>query len=66
MIKLESSLKEQRTSSEKMQREINKLSVKKLNLETDLENANNQIDSLEKELAEKEKSIKDGKATMNR
>ena len=66
MIKLESSLKEQRTSSEKMQREINKLSVKKLNLETDLENANNQIDSLEKELAEKEKSIKDGRATMNR
>ena len=66
MIKLESSLKEQRTSSEKMQREINKLSVKKLNLETDLENANNQIDSLKKEIAEKEKSIKDGKATMNR
>ena len=66
MIKLESSLKEQRISTEKMQREINKLSVKKLNLETDLENANNQIDSLEKEMAKKEKYIKDSRVTMSR
>lgn len=59
--KLESTLKEQKASSEKMQKEINKLSVKKLNLETDLENANSQIDTLEKDVLEKDKKIKEQK-----
>ena len=66
MIKLESLLKEQRTSGEKMQREINKLSVKKLNLESDLENANNQIENLDKEVLEKDKQLKDWKQSINR
>lgn len=61
IAKLESTLKEQKTSSEKMQKEINKLSVKKLNLETDLENANSQIDTLEKDVLEKDKKIKEQK-----
>ncbi|XP_076482723.1 cilia- and flagella-associated protein 58 [Bombus vancouverensis nearcticus] len=66
VIKLESLLKEQRTSGEKMQREINKLSVKKLNLESDLENANNQIENLDKEMLEKDKQLKDWKQSINR
>ncbi|XP_050575770.1 cilia- and flagella-associated protein 58-like [Bombus affinis] len=66
VIKLESLLKEQRTSGEKMQREINKLSVKKLNLESDLENANNQIENLDKEVLEKDKQLKDWKQSINR
>lgn len=49
-----------------MQREINKLSVKKLNLESDLENANNQIENLDKEMLEKDKQLKDWKQSMNR
>lgn len=61
IAKLESTLKEQKTSSEKMQKEINKLSVKKLNLETDLENANSQVDTLEKDVLEKDKKIKEQK-----
>ena len=49
-----------------MQREINKLSVKKLNLESDLENANNQIENLDKEVLEKDKQLKDWKQSINR
>lgn len=66
MIKLESLLKEQRTSADKMQRDMNKLSVKKLHLETDVENAHAQIDNLEKEIAEKDKQYKEAKQAMAR
>ncbi|KOC62419.1 Coiled-coil domain-containing protein 147 [Habropoda laboriosa] len=59
VLKLESLLKENRISSEKMQKELTKLSVKKLNLETDLESANNQIQSLDKEVADKDKQLKE-------
>ncbi|CAK9796574.1 Cilia- and flagella-associated protein 58 [Anthophora plagiata] len=59
VLKLESLLKENRISSEKMQKELTKLSVKKLNLETDLESANNQIESLDKEVTDKDKQLKE-------
>ncbi|XP_026674723.1 cilia- and flagella-associated protein 58-like [Ceratina calcarata] len=66
VMKLESLVKEQRISSEKMQKEINKLSVKKINLEGDLENANNQIEGLDKEVAEKDKQLKEARQTVHR
>ncbi|CAK9800095.1 Cilia- and flagella-associated protein 58 [Anthophora quadrimaculata] len=59
VLKLESLLKENRIASEKMQKELTKLSVKKLNLETDLESANNQIESLDKEVTDKDKKLKE-------
>ncbi|CAK9828131.1 Cilia- and flagella-associated protein 58 [Anthophora retusa] len=59
VLKLESLLKENRIASEKMQKELTKLSVKKLNLETDLESANNQIESLDKEVIDKDKQLKE-------
>lgn len=59
-------MKEHRQSGEKMQKEITKLSVKKMNLETDLENANHQIDILDKEIAERETHLKEAKQIIHR
>ena len=40
--------------------------MNRLNLKTNLEDANNQIDSLKKEIAEKEKCTEDGRVTISR
>ncbi|KAK2585378.1 hypothetical protein KPH14_010053 [Odynerus spinipes] len=66
IAKLELALKEQKTAYEKMQRELNKLSVKKLNLQADFDNANMQIDTLEKEINDKDKQLKLIKNELNR
>lgn len=66
VARLEGLVKEQRTAGEKMQKEISKLMLKRLNLQTDLDNANVEMDKLEKEVADKDKQLKDVKNKLNR
>lgn len=66
IAKLESSLKEHRMSADKTQKEMNKLMVKKMNLQTDYDNATVQIENLDKEVAEKDKQLKEAKQMVNR
>ncbi|EFN63810.1 Coiled-coil domain-containing protein 147 [Camponotus floridanus] len=66
VARLESLAKEQRTAGEKMQKEIGKLMLKRLNLQTDLDNANVEMDKLEKEVADKDKQLRDVKNELNR
>ncbi|XP_043264498.1 cilia- and flagella-associated protein 58-like [Colletes gigas] len=66
VMKLETLLKEQRSSGERMQKEISKLTVKRLNLQTDLDNANAQIEHQDKEIAEKDKQLKQTTQTIHR
>lgn len=53
-------------ADEKMQKEINKLTLKKMNLQTNLDNAIVEIGKLEKELSDKEKEIRNIKHELNR
>lgn len=66
VARLESLVKEQRTAGEKMQKEIGKLMLKRLNLQTDLDNANVEMDKLEKEVSDKDKQLRDVKNELNR
>lgn len=66
VMKLESLLKDQRLSGENMQKEISKLMVKQLNLQTDLDYANVRIENLDKDIAEKNKKLKVSKQNMSR
>lgn len=63
---MEDLVKEHRTTGEKMQKEINKLILKKMNLQTDLDNANFEIVKLEKELFDSEKLLKNIRHELNR
>lgn len=49
-----------------MQKEISKLMLKRMNLQTDLDNASNEIEKMEKELADREKQLKNVKHEFNR
>lgn len=49
-----------------MQKEVNKLMLKKLNLQTDLDNAIAEVDKLEKELSDREKQMRNVKSELNR
>ncbi|XP_054004933.1 cilia- and flagella-associated protein 58-like isoform X2 [Hylaeus anthracinus] len=66
VMKLESLLKEQRLSGEKMQKEISKLMVKRLNLQTDYDNAAVQIEKLDKDIEEKDKQLKQTKQIVHK
>ncbi|XP_076284689.1 uncharacterized protein LOC143211117 [Lasioglossum baleicum] len=66
IAKLESLLKEQKTTADKTQKEMNKLMVKRMNLQTDLNNATGQVENLEKEVMEKDKHIKDIRQIVHR
>jgi len=66
VARLEGLVKEQRTAGEKMQKETGKLMLKRLNLQTDLDNANVEMDKLEKEVADKDKQLRDVKNKLNR
>jgi len=57
IMKLESIAKEYKFTGERMQKEINKLSTKKTNLQTDLDSMSAELDKVEKEMIEKEKHI---------
>jgi len=59
-------MKDQKVANEKLQKEINKLMLKQMNLQTDLDNAIVKIEKLEKELFDKEKLIKNIKYELNR
>lgn len=59
-------MKEHKISGEKMQKEISKLMLKRMNLQTDLDNANSEIEKLEKEVTDKEKQLKSTKYELNR
>ncbi|XP_076664868.1 cilia- and flagella-associated protein 58 isoform X2 [Andrena cerasifolii] len=59
VTKLEAMLRDHRLSGEKMQKEINKLLLKRINLESDVDNANVHIEDLQKEIAEKDKQLKE-------
>lgn len=64
--RLENLLKEQRAAGEKMQKEISKLMLKRMNLQTDLDNANVETEKLMKELFDGEKQLRDTKQKLNR
>lgn len=49
-----------------MQKEIGKLMLKRMNLQTDLDNANVEMEKLEKEVADKDKELKNVKHELNR
>jgi len=66
VTRLESLMKDQKVANEKLQKEINKLMLKQMNLQTDLDNAIIKIEKLEKELFDKERLIKDIKYELNR
>lgn len=59
-------MKEQKSAGEKMQKEIGKLMLKRMNLQTDLDNANVEMEKLEKEVADKDKELKNVKHELNR
>ncbi|KZC08661.1 Laminin subunit alpha-2 [Dufourea novaeangliae] len=66
VLKLESLLKDHRAAADKTQKEMNKLMVKKMNLQTDYDNAVVQIENLDKEIAEKDKQLKEIKYSSQR
>lgn len=49
-----------------MQKEMGKLMLKKINLQTDLDNAIVEIEKLEKEVSDKEKQMRNIKYELNR
>lgn len=66
IARLEGTVKDYKTMTEKMQKEINKLMMKKMNLQTDLENANAEVEKLEKQMAEKDKQMRALRGELNR
>jgi len=66
VTRLESLMKDQKIANEKLQKEINKLMLKQMNLQTDFDNAIVKIEKLEKELFDKEKLIRNIKYELNR
>lgn len=66
VMKLESLAKEYKTTGEKMQREINKIMLKRMNLQTDLDNASAMVDKTEKEMTEREKQLRNVRQELKR
>ncbi|XP_011063042.1 PREDICTED: coiled-coil domain-containing protein 147-like [Acromyrmex echinatior] len=66
ITRLESLIKDQKIMDEKLRKEISKLMLKKMNLQTDFDNAIAEIEKLEKEISERGKKIKDIKNELNR
>ncbi|KAL6434920.1 hypothetical protein ACFW04_005231 [Cataglyphis niger] len=66
IARLENLVKELKSAGEKMQKEINKLTLKKMNLQTDLDNANVEMEKLEKEIADKDQELRNVKLELNR
>lgn len=58
IMKLENLAKEYKTAGEKMQKEINKLMLKRMNLQTDLDNASAEVEKMEKEINERDKQLR--------
>lgn len=65
-MRLENLVKEHRAAGEKMQKEIGKLMLKRMNLQTDLDNTNVEMEKLEKEFADKERQFKSIKYDLNK
>nr|XP_033339390.1 cilia- and flagella-associated protein 58-like [Megalopta genalis] len=63
---LESLVKEQKIAADKTQKEMNKLMVRRMNLQTDYDNVTGQIENLEKEVTQKDKHLKEVKQMVNR
>lgn len=59
-------MREFKTAGEKMQKEIGKLMLRRMNLQTDLDNANVEMEKLEKELSDKEKQLRSTKYDLNK
>ena len=66
ITRLESLIKDQNITDEKLRKEISKLMLKKMNLQTDFDNAIAEIEKLEKEISEKGKKIRNIKYELNR
>ncbi|XP_035722569.1 cilia- and flagella-associated protein 58-like isoform X1 [Vespa mandarinia] len=64
--KLENMLKEQKIIDDKLQKELNRLMVKNLTIQTNLDHANTQIDAMEKDIIDNEKIFKMTKNELNR
>ncbi|XP_047351046.1 cilia- and flagella-associated protein 58-like [Vespa velutina] len=64
--KLETMLKEQKLIDDKLQKELNRLTVKNLTIQANLDHANTQIDAMEKDIIDKEKIFKMTKNELNR
>lgn len=65
-MKLESLVKEYKTTGEKMQKEINKIMLKRMNLQTDLDNASVVMDKMENEMTEREKQLRNIRQELKR
>lgn len=64
--RLENMLKEQKMMDDRLQKELNKLTMKNLTIETNLYQANAQIETMEKDIADNEKLFKVTKNELNR
>lgn len=64
--KLEGLVKEHKAAGEKMQKEISRLMLKRMNLQTDLDNASAEADKMEMVIAEREKQLKNVKHELKR
>ncbi|XP_034944218.1 cilia- and flagella-associated protein 58-like [Chelonus insularis] len=56
--RVENSLREQKNTNDKLRKEVNKLSVDRMNLQSELDNASKQVSEMEKVLREKSKDYK--------
>lgn len=58
MVKLESTVREQKLASEKLQKQMEQFMVKRLNAQAEIDNLNTQLDDMAKETVEKTKKLK--------
>lgn len=66
IARLENVVKQLKSAGEKMQKEINKLMLKKMNLQTDVDNANVEMEKLEKQIVDKDKELRNARHELNR
>ncbi|XP_018316721.1 cilia- and flagella-associated protein 58 [Mycetomoellerius zeteki] len=66
VTRLENLIKDQKITDEKLRKKMSKLMLKKMNLQTDFDNAIVEIEKLEKELSDKGKKIRNIKYELNR
>lgn len=59
-------MKDQKITHEKLEKEMNKLMLKKINLQTDFDNAIVEIEKVDKVLSDKDKQIRNIKHELNR
>lgn len=66
VTKLESTAREQKLTSEKLQKQIEQFMIKRLNAQAEIDNLNTQLDDMSKENVEKAKKLKTLEQENNR